>query len=317
MKVHLLSATARCGEDFDQVKALSALWEASDKSHELVPHPQQADICLVCNIAGPQWFAEFRRNGHISTCPGRCFVIHDGDVAYPLPHGIYTSVSRKSNRFGRFRGGAYNLFPRSTRNPVVENSPGRAYDAAKVKDLSFWGQNSSSVRRLLLAMKWPTNIEVVDTTGRYTAFADLYDAKAVFHQKYFTALTGAKFAPCPRGKSPSSMRLFESLQAGVAPVVVSDDLLLPRGPNWNEFSIRVPESRIDDLPRIVAEHSASYREMGRKARAAFEKYFRDDVYFNYLVACALDIHTRQLLPESFFWGLRNLSVRIAELCRKP
>jgi len=313
LKVHLLSATARRGENFDQVKALFALWEASDKRHELVPHPQQADICLVCNIGGPQWFAELRRNKQISLHPGKCIAVHDGDVAYPLLHGIYTSVSRKSNRFGRFRGGAYNLFPRSTRNPAVENSPGRAYDASKLKDLSFWGQNSSSVRRRLLAMKWPTNIEVVDTTGRYTAFADLYDAKAVFQQKYFTALTGAKFALCPRGKSPSSMRLFESMQVGVAPVIVSDDLLLPGGPSWNEFSISVPESRIVDLPRIIAEHSASYREMGLKARVAFEQYFRDDVYFNYLVACALDIHTRQLLPEALFWGSRNLSVRIAEL----
>jgi len=310
-----LSASSRLGNDFNQADALSALWRASDKKHELVAEAQQADLCLVCNIAGPDWFADLRRNTDISACPGKYFAIHDGDVAYPLLHGIYNSVSPKKNFFGRYRGGAYNLFPHSTRNPVVESFPGRAYELAKTKDISFWGQNSSAVRRRLCAIRWPENIEVVDTTGRYTAFAELYDSKAVFQERYCSALAGAKFALCPRGKSPSSMRLFEALKMGVAPVIVSDDLMLPEGPCWNEFSIRVPESHIERLPSIVAEHALSYREMGRMAQMAFQEFFRDDMYFNYLVACAMDIHARQVLPEALFWGLRNLVVLLAQIRR--
>ena len=108
------------------------------------------------------------------------------------------------------------------------------------------------------------------------------------------------------------MRLFEAMKMGVAPVIVSDELQLPAGPRWEEFAIRVPEKHADELERIVASRAEAYREMGCRAQAAYRENFHDDVYFNYLVDCVLDIQAHQRVPEAFFWQLRNPAVWMAK-----
>jgi len=62
-------------------------------------------------------------------------------------------------------------------------------------------------------------------------------------EAYIEAIRGAKFSICPRGISPSSYRLYESMQLGRCPVVVSDDWVPPDGPDWEEFVLNPAYSR--------------------------------------------------------------------------
>src|SRR2546430_7005512 len=40
-------------------------------------------------------------------------------------------------------------------------------------------------------------------------------------------------------------------RSGRVPVIVSDDWVEPTGPNWDEFTIRVPEGAVADIPRLL------------------------------------------------------------------
>jgi hypothetical protein len=129
-------------------------------------------------------------------------------------------------------------------------------------------------------------------------------------QKYYCEmLLRSKFSLCPRGSGPSSIRLFESMQLGVAPVIISDVWRPPRGPRFHEFSITIKEKHVGELERIVRSYESSYREMGALARTAFKDYFSDEVYFNYVVGECMDIMERQRLPEKLYWKLSPWIVR--------
>jgi hypothetical protein len=312
LKVHLLSVNPPTDQETDQLEGLMRLWNLSDRRHSIVDNPLEADLCMVCNVAGPCWFSGLRLHPLINANPGKCFVIHDGDIAMPLLHGIYTSAIKPMARFGRIRGGAYNLFPRSTRNPMVEACDGKAFMAPKAKIISFRGQNSSKVREGLFQLPAHPDMDIVNTTGKFTAFAEDRSGKAPFREDYFEGLLSSKFALCPRGVSPSSIRLFEAMRMGVAPVIVSNACLLPEGPDWKEFALLLDELQINDLPGLTRRHEKNYQEMGKKARVAYEKYFSDEVYFNYLVDQISGIKRSQIIPERLFWLMRNVQVKFFE-----
>jgi len=317
VKVHVVSVNPVEGRNVDQVKALHELWESSDRRHMLVETAEKADLCLVCNISGPGWFSGLRNHPIVNACPEKCFAVHDGDIAVPLLHGIYTAASKKMMRFGRIRGGAYNLFPASTRNPFVEASNGKAFLHPKSNLLSFWGQDSSSARQKIFHLPKTEGIEIINTTGKFTAFAGNLPEKETFQRRYFEILQSSRFALCPRGVSPSSIRLFEAMKMGVAPVIVSDSCLLPSGPRWADFALVVAESQIPTLANRVLALKDSYQEMGARARQAYEIHFADNTYFNYLVAQAREIQASQLFPERFFWCLRHLKICLQKLKGGP
>jgi hypothetical protein len=91
--------------------------------------------------------------------------------------------------------------------------------------------------------------------------------------RYIDEIRGARFSLCPRGLSPSSYRLYESMQLGRCPVVISDDWIAPNGPDWERFAIFVPESKIDQLPAILAREADHSEVRGRSAWAAWNEYF--------------------------------------------
>lgn len=108
------------------------------------------------------------------------------------------------------------------------------------------------------------------------------------------------------------MRLFEAMQMGVAPVIISDGWILPNGPAWGEFAIVLPEDT-DELEALLIAREPYYEEMGRKARAAWERFFAVDSYFDYLVDQAIDIRRTQWGPERQYWRLRRAVVAPSRL----
>jgi len=69
-----------------------------------------------------------------------------------------------------------------------------------------------------------------------------YNERSISEASYYQSIIDSKFVLCPRGGSPSSVRIFETLAAGRIPVIISDDLILPLPDiGWDKFSIRVPE----------------------------------------------------------------------------
>jgi hypothetical protein len=123
-------------------------------------------------------------------------------------------------------------------------------------------------------------------------------------------MAASKFALCPRGAGVSSIRIFEAMSIGVAPIVVADGWVPPNGPRWNQFALFVPERDVSNLAAIVRTHEAEWEERGRLAYAAYHDYFRPEYFWPSLFAAIISIQQKQRLPERLFgtfsWALTTM-----------
>jgi hypothetical protein len=65
-------------------------------------------------------------------------------------------------------------------------------------------------------------------------------------KEYQSILERSIFSLCPRGSSPSSVRFWESLQAGAIPILISDDWVLPDW-NWSDTIIQIQEKDFEKM----------------------------------------------------------------------
>ncbi len=70
-------------------------------------------------------------------------------------------------------------------------------------------------------------------------------------EEYQDILARSRYSICPRGTGPSSIRFWESLQAGAIPVVIADDLWLPEGINWDECIVRIAEKDVHTINEVI------------------------------------------------------------------
>lgn len=118
-----------------------------------------------------------------------------------------------------------------------------------------------------------------------------------FFNSYIQLMADSAFSVCPRGEGPSSMRIFESMRAGRAPVIISDTWTPPPFVKWDECSLRVSEDQMMDLTQILQQHLPRAKEMGDCARAEWERVFGPRGLFHYTVEAGLLIlKQRQGLP---------------------
>ena len=97
------------------------------------------------------------------------------------------------------------------------------------------------------------------------------------------------FVLCPRGKAPSSYRIFEAMKAGRVPVIIADEWVPPAGPSWPEFSLRVPEAHLQNLPQILERLADRGPEMGLRASEAWDRWFSREQAFQTVVTLCLQI----------------------------
>ena len=75
--------------------------------------------------------------------------------------------------------------------------------------------------------------------------------RANHEAEYKNLLARSRFSLCPRGTGASTIRFWESLQAGAIPVLISDAMRLPEGWDWHQTIIRIPESNTAKWLKIV------------------------------------------------------------------
>jgi hypothetical protein len=182
-------------------------------------------------------------------------------------------------------------------NPFVEPGP----LPEKPYLFSFAGdvRTAPALRGRVLALRHP-DASLQDTSTRvYTAFyGNDENAKRAFQSSYGQMLRDTLFPLCPRGDGPSTVRIYEVMKSGRAPVIVSDNWEPPEGPDWDSFSIRVPEARVEGLPDLLESRRGDAIEMGRLARQAWEQHFAPDVLFHRTVEACLAIKRTRRLPEA-------------------
>jgi hypothetical protein len=115
---------------------------------------------------------------------------------------------------------------------------------------------------------------------------------------YTEMILNAQFSLCPPGWGPASFRLFESMALSRCPVIVSDKIVLPQGPNWEECSITVAQKDLKHLESILTERSIEYKTLGENARKEWEKYFQKEKTYEYCAKQLNDLILKSALVSN-------------------
>ncbi|MGC3989327.1 MAG: exostosin family protein [Chthoniobacteraceae bacterium] len=317
MKVHLLSCETHAEARRHQEARLRELWELSSKRHELVEDPAEAEMIFVGNVREQHWFRSLREHPVVNRYPERCFLATEGDdwKFPPLLPGVYCSGHRRMAFPWRYRSASFELYPPAFKNHYLGTLTARGYEHPKRWLGSFMGRRSHRVRDDLLALELPQEFLVKDTTS-FDVFTHVTEGRAEPQAAFAEILLSSKFALCPRGSGAGTMRAFESMQMGVAPVIMSDDWIVPRGVDWSEFAIFVKEKELERLPSILRAQEDRHAEMGRKARQAWEQCFAPETFFDYLIEQFVSLRAERKVPEVVLWKCRDIFVTYGRVKEK-
>lgn len=149
---------------------------------------------------------------------------------------------------------------------------------SKNKDIlySFIGfGRTHPTRPIIFRMQHPRNCVIIERFGW-------------FHEdsrQYKNVLSRSRFSLCPRGTGASTMRFWESLQAGAIPILISDEMTLPPIPsnnltNWDKVIIRVAEKDVLQIPNIIAKISPEEEAIMRhNCLITHDLFFKDQTKY--------------------------------------
>jgi hypothetical protein len=287
------------------------LISASSTHYAVVDSAETADIILVAShgneISVLKYISSAISHPIISAYPARAFSISFRDRPIIFHHGVYESPIASPWSRGRVVPGFYQLS--GTCNPEVrepEPLPNHKRYLA-----SFIGRNSHPCRGRLLSHRFRRDDVLIEDSTRFNMWSKLcMDEKQHRLERYGEVLRTSKFALCPRGSGTGSIRLFEALKSGVAPVVISDDWVPPDDHKWHEFCLVLPENRIDQLESLLESEEHSANQRGLLAFEYYKSQLTPDVYLDYLMRHLSGLRDRNGIPERFYWRLRYLYAAI-------
>lgn len=284
----------------DETMLLKKLMACSPDNHCVtVENPAEADLILIAGILEQNTFESLRANEVWRRFPEKSFGYGETDNVPSFLHGVYSSATWTKGMFNRMQSCGYPGHRAWCQNSLPANAP--FYHAPKAYLFSFVGRKSHPVRKRIFRASWPgKDVLVMDQTDKYRHFEETNHDKKNLQAEYWEALARSKFALCPRGAGASSIRLFEVMQAGVAPVIISDAWKPACGPDWDEFAIFIPERKVTQAYEILKRHEDEFLERGRLAAAAYQKWFSDEAAWGQLLAAIQAIQQSQHIPERWF-----------------
>ena len=261
--------------------------------HQRVDDPAAADLILFVEYrAAGRYLHDARSHRFALRYPEKAFAFCSEDAPIPFLPGVYPSIEARWHDPRRTASGHY------LRRLGLDPVPFDPLAAGPRPYLfSFVGRlRTAAVRRRLAALGSPTTPVVATDDDDPQVAAGTLDP-ASYWARYAEITGQSQFVLCPRGFGPGSMRLFEVMSMGRAPVILSDAWVPPEGPDWARFALRVPERRVAELPALLAAAAPRAAGMGRLAREAWEEWFSEEVTFHRLVESCLAIQARRRLPE--------------------
>lgn len=258
--------------------------------HTLTDDPVAADLILIAGSFGsdPTLLLDhplYRQS------PDRCAVYTEDDNYLPLAPGVYCSAQvDQHSRAGRTFSYSYISRDGQYSNPFV-GSEWEDLSPQKSLLFSFQGGSTSMLRKRMFNLTFGRSDCLIENTSTYYHWDLSQPGRIERQQHYARTLAASRFVLCPRGAGSGSIRLFEVMNAGIAPVLISDDYLLPPGPDWNSFLLRIPERDVARLSEILDPHADSAAERGRLARQAWLQHFAPEREFDAIAAlCHAAIH---------------------------
>jgi hypothetical protein len=270
-------------------------------AHQPVTDAHDADVILFVensHYADDYFYRRLKRHRLVKAHREKCFMYNEKDRVWCVLPGLYPSICRRHYDPSRVRSGAYV----QVKNPLVGAAETRRIEPDLL--FSFMGQVRSPLRRALMRLGHPRAC-LEDTSGAFQAFSG-DPPRWTLVRRYAEVVGRSRFVLCPRGGGQCTFRLFETLSAGRVPVILADQWVPPRGPAWEEFSVRVPEREIESIPARLEQLEHDWVEMGRRARLEWERWFSPEVLFHRMVETCLELKARRRLPE---WLRQRLPTR--------
>jgi hypothetical protein len=157
---------------------------------------------------------------------------------------------------------------------------------------SFMGSVNTHLIRKKISKLDCTDSFFKDTATQFNAnIKSLLGTKTLkdYQDNYISILKDSAFVLCPRGVSPSSIRLFEVMKAGRVPVIISDEWLPPPLIDWNSCSVWIKEAEINSISGVLQEKKWNAKTMGDNARKEWERVFSDRNLFHCTIESALKL----------------------------
>ena len=254
----------------------------SEAAREVSSDQAEVVFAPISNANVGPFLERFRRTRYFAKHREKIVVYSLDPNRFPALRGFYPGASRL-------------CFDEDWARPVhyISTHLHRFYfskEECRSKDILMSFVGSSRTHRLredlLGELEGHPDAFCLDSGSRSQAYWwERADARTL-REKYRETMIRSRCVLCPRGISPASIRVFEAMEASAVPIIISDALELPVGPNWESFSLRVREKNLAAIPDIVASHEAQLDEMGLEARRIWERYFAPERALEYLLTQA-------------------------------
>jgi glycosyltransferase involved in cell wall biosynthesis len=256
------------------------------KVHQITEDPEEADIIIFAehHQESDPYFFTLYKNEIYRKYKRKCYLYHNDYTSITFVPTI--SATLRSKYYDKIFNQPFGYLIQLVRNKYIDTlTP----PMSKKYLFSFIGQGSAHpVRKKIFDIKYEKCF-LSDTSGKVAWELHEKD-KAEYAKRYVEICFDSKFMLCPRGASPNSYRLYESLEMGVAPVIISDEWVPTVGPKWEEFSIRISEKDIGKIPQILEKFEPGYVKMGKLAKEAYFDWFAKDKQFHYLIEAFINLH---------------------------
>lgn len=154
--------------------------------------------------------------------------------------------------------------------------PVNGISPAPTKDIlySFVGwPGTHQVRKKLMKLPKADDVVLIDRSNwHFWTGAEKQNKK-----EYQDILARSRFSLCPRGTGASTIRFWESMQAGAIPILISDAMALPTEIDWASCCIRVKEDQahlVDDIIRSIPLEVE--QELRAHCLATFDLFYGDN-----------------------------------------
>ena len=239
---------------------------------------EQADLILFVNSYTDTRYRFIRHHPLTVQHSHKCFLFSQLDDPIHVLPGVYANLNGRHHRPGW--SNSFCFVDSYKSNPYIAKA--REVCSERLLQFSFLGRDSHPVRKKLFAHRFDRADVLIEQTAEYNHWARDERAEE-FQRRYAEVSASSRFIICPRGVGVSSMRLFEAMELGCVPVIVSDDWVPPSGPRWDDFSIRVPEQNLHQLEAIIVEREVDWEVMATLARQEWLHWFQAKNFLRQIV----------------------------------
>lgn len=247
----------------------------AQKRHTLSDHHSTADAIVFIENTQFDDILFSRLMGHelLSEFPDKCFMYNEMDRPWDVLPGLYTCMTKGHILPNRHRPFAY----LSTPNQLVRNVFHESFENRWL--YSFMGAMSHNCRRSLMRLQHERGY--LEDTSHFNVWNATESEMQQRARDYARVLGESQFVLCPRGIGTSSIRLYETLEAGRVPVIIADNWVPPPETDWS-FAIQVHEKRISSIPKLLEAMANEAGERGSAARDAWLHSYAPSNLFNTL-----------------------------------